>query len=455
MTARVHQNNIRLQALMEVMSNKENPIDVMHFHSSIKTGAFDLIDVNFDHSKLRTAIDNAFTDGRYNERTGNLTLNIELKNGKTVPIELKGVKRSDSDTDLFGAYRKAVAKLQSENTHAEINGQQAQENYLSNEEIEDLYNKFEFDSKEAVVEYINSILAQNGKTDSNGVLRKFIHETPYSDYRIMQPSSDHLMDTDALIGTQLINVLPADLVETTTVSLYNSEDISGQDINKLYQMVLAEMDLAMYKEIQKTFGSIENLQQMLYNKMRKNSQYGPELYKSLEIVERDGVKQFRDPLNSPLIANKVQPLLFGVFKDLVQRKRIKGGNVVLVSDYGLRDNLKIEYIRDNDGEITGVKYMEAYISAPSENFIKDFTTYDENTKSYHIDLEKMKQSMTEEEIEDVLTMIGYRVPTENKFSIAQIKIKGFLPANMGTAIILPSDIVEMSGTDFDEMSTLK
>jgi hypothetical protein len=94
--------------------------------------------------------------------------------------------------------------------------------------------------------------------------------------------------------------------------------------------------------------------------------------------------------------------------------------------------------------------MEAYISAPSENFIKDFTTYDEATKSYNIDIEKMKQSMTEEEIEDVLTMIGYRVPTENKFSIAQIKIKGFLPANMGTAIILPSDIVEMSGTDFDE-----
>jgi hypothetical protein len=39
-------------------------------------------------------------------------------------------------------------------------------------------------------------------------------------------------------------------------------------------------------------------------------------------------------------------------------------------------------------------------------------------------------------------------PTENKYSIFKMRIKGFLPISAGTAIMLPSDIVNMSGTDF-------
>ena len=39
-------------------------------------------------------------------------------------------------------------------------------------------------------------------------------------------------------------------------------------------------------------------------------------------------------------------------------------------------------------------------------------------------------------------------PTENKYSIFKMRIKGFLPISAGTPIMLPSDIVNMSGTDF-------
>ena len=52
--------------------------------------------------------------------------------------------------------------------------------------------------------------------------------------------------------------------------------------------------------------------------------------------------------------------------------------------------------------------------------------------------------------EDLLEMIGYRIPTENKYSIFKMRIMGFLPISAGTAIMLPSDIVSMSGTDFKQ-----
>ena len=49
--------------------------------------------------------------------------------------------------------------------------------------------------------------------------------------------------------------------------------------------------------------------------------------------------------------------------------------------------------------------------------------------------------------ESMRRLIGYRVPTENKYSMAPLRIKGFLPRQNGTAIMLPAEITTMSGSD--------
>ena len=48
-----------------------------------------------------------------------------------------------------------------------------------------------------------------------------------------------------------------------------------------------------------------------------------------------------------------------------------------------------------------------------------------------------------------LDIIGYRIPSEDKYSAMPLRIYGFMPAISGTTIMLPSDIITMSGTDFD------
>lgn len=50
--------------------------------------------------------------------------------------------------------------------------------------------------------------------------------------------------------------------------------------------------------------------------------------------------------------------------------------------------------------------------------------------------------------EDVRTMIGYRIPTEGKFSIYRFKVVGFLPDD-GPAIVLPDEFATQTGSDFD------
>lgn len=41
---------------------------------------------------------------------------------------------------------------------------------------------------------------------------------------------------------------------------------------------------------------------------------------------------------------------------------------------------------------------------------------------------------------DALQAVAYRVPTEDKYSIIPIEVKGFLPRSMGGNIILPPEV---------------
>jgi hypothetical protein len=55
----------------------------------------------------------------------------------------------------------------------------------------------------------------------------------------------------------------------------------------------------------------------------------------------------------------------------------------------------------------------------------------------------------EKENPELLKIIGYRIPTEDKYSCFPAKIVGFLPREAGDAVMLPADITAITGSDFD------
>lgn len=61
--------------------------------------------------------------------------------------------------------------------------------------------------------------------------------------------------------------------------------------------------------------------------------------------------------------------------------------------------------------------------------------------THELDVDKLPDSLRK--------LIGYRVPTEDKYSMAPLYIKGFLPQQNGSAIMLPAEITTLSGSDFD------
>ena len=51
--------------------------------------------------------------------------------------------------------------------------------------------------------------------------------------------------------------------------------------------------------------------------------------------------------------------------------------------------------------------------------------------------------------EEALTSIGFRIPTEGKFSAFVFKVVGFLPDSMEGTIIVPDGFIQITGSDFD------
>ena len=50
---------------------------------------------------------------------------------------------------------------------------------------------------------------------------------------------------------------------------------------------------------------------------------------------------------------------------------------------------------------------------------------------------------------NLLEMVGYRIPTEDKYSMVPLRVKGFLPKAAGQTLMMPKEITLLTGSDFD------
>lgn len=411
----------QLRALQEFM--EDNDIDVAHFNSVVKEGFFSGVNINYDKKKF------------------------EAKKGNNDYIEVAG-HQIKADT-----YENFIENLA---------------NALDNEEItqsdyNNIIKEIDFDkSEKGVDDCYNQLCDAIFMKDENGedVLDEKgnymidpikVHKFPLSDYMVVQPSGDHLTEDDlmAIFGSQLRNIIPADLPENFSITINlggKKKTLNREEYIKLYNTLIVDQLLDSFARVNDEFSSVEKLQSALLAKIHGNPKYGSDVEEALQLeTDEYGNKRFKIPFNNPNLNNKIEELLLSTFKNAIQKQKINGGNIILVSNFGLSDDLQIHYKKDEDGN-ESIDYIDCYMPAYKRSLIQDFLVEkeygDTGEKYWEIDYDKIKDN------EDLLEMIGYRIPTENKYSIFKMRIKGFLPISAGTAIMLPSDIVNMSGTDF-------
>lgn len=386
----------KLKAINKFM--EEHNIDVIQYESAVKAGKQLVVDLSYSPTKLQIALDNK----------PNLAKAIQGKKGSTI----ERVK--------------------------EVLDEQLENKLMTQKEYNKFFNSIQM-SEDEVYKALKDRAYKNGKFNP-----EVVHEISYNDYMIQQPTPEHLFDVEATFGSQFRNLIISDMPDDLVITI-KGKNYTKAEVIKLYQSLITENLLDNFQEVSIKFTNIEVLQQALLQQVKGNPKYGREMLSALELVDivnpNTGVteKVFNIPFDNPSTADKLQELMNAMFKNKITKQYIKGGNCILVSSIGLTKELNLVYDKDNN--LVGA---ECYLPAYSKKFFEplmvekaapDGSTYME------LDINKLPN--------DLKKAIGYRIPTEGKYSMLPLIIKGFLPQQNGSAIIVPADITQIAGSDFD------
>ena len=257
-----------------------------------------------------------------------------------------------------------------------------------------------------------------------------VHKVSYEDYGIQTATPEHAIDAVQLVGTQIRKLITADIADDAQITV-GSKTMTKAEWLKLYNAINTENILQAFKEVDDIFQDPKEVEKIILEEVRGNTRYSLDMVRSCTLDENGN---FNIPLFDPVQSNMVQQLLNSVIKSRVTKQKIRGGALIQVSAYGVTDQLKIVY--EGEGENKRIKYLECFMPAYSREFYEPLMGEDGK-----LDISKLPKSLRK--------LIGYRVPTEDKYSMVPLYIKGFLPQQNGSAIMLPAEITTLSGSDFD------
>ena len=319
-----------------------------------------------------------------------------------------------------------------ENIKAEYD-KQLLEGKITQEEYNNTFESFKF-TPEELTEYLEDTLYDGGQEKED-----YFYNVPYEDYVIQQPNPEHLVDYVAVFGSQFRNLIVSDISDDPNFRInINGKEYTKQQVLDLYNSLIVENLLESYDKVASKFNNIETLQKALEQQVKSNPKYGKDMVNAIQLVTITNPitgqqeKVFNIPLYNITTTLKVQELLNSFFKNNITKQNIKGGACTLVSSIGYTKELQI--MRDENDNPIG---FECYMPAWSKSFFD--VILDKETGQ--LDINKLPKELRK--------LVGYRIPTEGKYSMLPLYVKGFLPQQNGSAIMLPAEITTLSGADFD------
>lgn len=311
----------------------------------------------------------------------------------------------------------------------------------------------------------------------------FVHEASYEDYCLQQEVPEHFKEHSQAHGSQIRMITPSDL------DLYTTDE-NGNQVENFYEWTEPDgthrkvKANEFRKEYEKTIAanieeSINNLaaelhfnsedkkeqnialSKILQREIMSSPRYGIDLLQACSIDKETG--EFRIPKGDPIQAKRIEQLINSIIKNRVNKQKIAGGPIVQVSNFGTSTQLHIrfndkqgnlmpleeeynasehdnlsykEYLKRNQG---GIAYFEVFAPIWSNELFDKFSNADGT-----INVDAINAVDPE-----LLKMVSYRIPTEDKYSCAPMKVVGFMPREAGDAIMLPYELTEIDDSDFD------
>jgi hypothetical protein len=229
-----------------------------------------------------------------------------------------------------------------------------------------------------------------------------------------------------------------------------------------YNNVLNSLTEQAYKQLLDEFGikengrnedgtinyTVENNDYSKFIETVKNESLRRQMPKQL-LASLDYLEQRNDdkkPIYFDAVSNKgrLEGVLWSLAGKRVIRQRFKGDMYVQQSSLGFEtariDGIAGVQLDELAPYTEGDKYMEVYLP---HHF----------TEMVDTDMEVRQDGIYSNGVKvgelNLLEIIGIRIPTDGIHSIEAIKVKGFLPRTAGPTVVIPSEMVTKSGSDFD------
>lgn len=146
-----------------------------------------------------------------------------------------------------------------------------------------------------------------------------------------------------------------------------------------------------------------------------------------------------------VVGHRLENIAQSVFNNRITIQRINGGHLTQITNNGLRPSK----LTVNDGDNLTEKQQQEL-----KGITKDLKYYPNGEPVIEVKMPRWAAELvgiSEQDIVDksFATMIGYRIPTEGKQSMAILKIVGLLDDAYGSTIAVPDGWVTQTGADFD------
>jgi len=158
----------------------------------------------------------------------------------------------------------------------------------------------------------------------------------------------------------------------------------------------------------------------------------------------EGIESLKKGAKIDMLVNRerLENIILSIADSMTSSQRRFGGSPVQVSN-GVgktRRERLTEY--SADGQVWKSSDLKSYtrITKKGKTVVTHMQVYLPNHMK-HADLKSSDAKL--------FKLIGFRIPTQGLNSIEAIEIKGFLPESAGDAVMVPSDIVAKTGSDFD------
>lgn len=335
---------------------------------------------------------------------------------------------------------------------------------------------------------INNLTAEEVKAKLEEALKNEanIFKYPVEDYAIQQNVPAHFKEHSQPMGSQIRALVLSDLTGSAYTPLKGQKSYTAKEVNTVYQDLIARNVYRSWDKLAKEldikgdkYERNRKLSDLLLEEMSKDARYGADLRRAVMLDENG---DFIIPLDDPIHSSRLQQVINSIVKSRINKQRTKGGPVVQASSFGLSEDLNIvfqdkngntldtikeysektgykgktlekQYKKYLEGKQATVKHFECYIPLPSGIFEELMLVDDGKGGKRILSIEEATNPKSKHYVvglKDCLNAIGYRIPTEDTYSMVPIKIAGFVPKAAGEVVMLPKEITLLSGSDFDK-----